>query len=202
MVPNLGLGVSTELARRFAASGLPGSAPRATGTVDVSKLPADSSAYYAGNDWNKFISDYGPLLEKQLASLDSMEMVKQAEKDAAVTPGLMSGAIDRAAARRGGVTATQRAALDAGRALTTATNTADTLNNARIDQRTRNTEAALKLSGLGTNIYQMGLDNVRESEGLAAQRRMNNAASKEAWKSSMLSGATTLGSAALFAFAM
>lgn len=161
-------------------------APTAAGTVDLTKLKAGSAAGFAGQDWNKFMTDYGPILEKQLASLNSNAMVDKAAEDARVVPGLMSGAVDRAARRRGGMTFSQRLALGQSRKLTDATTTADLMNNARLDQRNRNTESAYKLSGLGTDIYQMGLDNVRESEGLATQRRMNNAARQQQEKSNIL----------------
>ena len=175
-----------------------GTTSQVTGTVDLAGLPQGGAAYYAGQDWNKFMADWGPLIEKQMASLKSTKLVDQAQKDAAVVPGLMAAATERAAARRGGMTASQRTAMTAQRGLTKATSTADMLNNARIDQRQRNTDVGLSLSGLGTDIYQMGLDSVRESEGLAAQRKMNNDAAKSQYKSNLLSGALTLGAAAAF----
>lgn len=167
-------------------SATPTASQAATGTVNLSKLKSGSAAYYAGEDWNKFMTDYGPILQQQLATLNSTKMVDKAAEDARVVPGLMESAADRAAARRGGKTNTQSNALTAFREKNRATTTAGLMNNSRLDQRQRNTDTAYKLSGLGTDVYQMGLDNVRESEGLATQRRMNNAASKQAQKQNML----------------
>jgi len=169
-----------------------------TGVVDLSKLPQGGAAYYSGEDWNKFMTDYGPLLERQLASLDDQSLVKTAERDAKVVPGLAIKAADRAAMRRGGYTLPQFASLYKTRNVNAATQTADILNNARMDQRNRNLDTAYKYSQLGTDIYQMGLDNVRESEGLATQRRMNNQAAKQAHKQNLMGlGMTTLAAFAL-----
>lgn len=192
-----GLNVLSQLREKIGTNGAVRAQTAGSNTVNVSGLPAGSAAAYAGADWNKFMTDYGPLIEKQMLSLNSTYMVDLAEKDAAMVPGLMAGAVDRAAQRRGGVTNTQRASLASTRALNTASNTADVLNNARIDQRTRNTDTALRLSGLGTDIYQMGLDNVRESEGLAAQRKVNNAAASQSYKQNLLGAGLT--AAAMFA---
>lgn len=185
------------LAERVASGSTATPTATPSGIVDTSKLPAGSAAAVSGADWNKFWTDWGPLIEQQMGSLNSNAMVERAKGDAAAVPGQMAGAVDRALSRRGGATASQRAALDAGRAVNTATTTADIMNNARIDQRTRNTDAALKMSGLGTSIYQMGLDNVRESEGLAAQRKMNNDSAKAAWKSNLIGAGATLAAAAI-----
>lgn len=165
-------------------------------SVNTASLPAGSSAAYAGADWNTFMRDYGPLIERQMGSLNSTELVDRAKADAAVVPSLVTGATRRAAQRRGGMTLTQRTALGRAGEVSEAATSADLINNARLDQRQRNTETAYKLSGLGTDIYQMGLDNVRESEGLAAQRRANNAAASQQAKSNALGLATT--AAAMF----
>lgn len=165
-----------------------------TGVVDLSKLKAGSAASYSGEDWNKFMTDYGPLIEKQMASLNSTGLVDKAAKDAAVVPGLMNRAADRAAQRRGGVTNSQKMSLATSRSFNNATTVADIMNNSRLDQRNRNVDTAFKLSGLGTDVYQMGLDNVRESEGLATQRRMNNAARQQQQKSNMLGAGLTIAS--------
>lgn len=196
--------LSEQLAAGLAAQRAPAApaAPVPAGNVDLTKLKAGSAAYYSGEDWNKFMTDYGPIIEKQMASLNSTSMVDKAQKDATVVPGLMAGAVDRAAQRRGGMTFSQRLSLAKSRSLNDAATSADIINNARLDQRNRNTETAYKLSGLGTDIYQMGLDNVRESEGLATQRRINNATANQQAKSNLMGAAATLGSAALFAFAV
>lgn len=165
--------------------------------VNTSSLPAGSTAAYAGEDWNKFMQDWGPLIEKQMQSLTDGSMVQRAIDDAARTPGQMSGAIARSVARRGGLGATQQAAIDASRQFSDPLQAANTINNARIDQRTRNFDTALKLSGLGTDVYQMGMDNIRESEGLAAQRKMNNRAADAAFKQNLLAGGLTLAAAFL-----
>lgn len=201
--PSLSEQLSAGLAaQRAAAAPATTGAPTATGAVDLSKLKAGSAAYYSGEDWNKFMTDYGPIIEKQMASLNSTAMVDRASKDATRVPDLMEGAVNRAAQRRGGITSTQFHGLAASREMNRATTTADLLNNARLDQRNRNTETAYKMSGLGTDVYQMGLDNVRESEGLATQRRINNATASQQAKSNVMGAAATIGSAALFALAM
>jgi len=177
--------------------GVPAAQPTVANTVNMAGIPSGTAASYASSDWNKFITDYGPLIDKQMASLNSTKMVDQARKDAAVAPGLLSGAVDRAAARRGGLTSTQHLALDASRPLTAVTTSADLINNARMDQRQRNVDTAQKMSALGTDVYQMGLDNVRESEGLAAQRRINNANAKASAKSANMGAAGTVVMAAV-----
>ena len=171
--------------------------PSAPYQVYLGELPAGTSAHYAGEDWNKFMADWGPLIQKQMGSLTDNSMVERAVADAARTPGQVAGAVDRNVARRGGVQGDQRLALDAARTLYNPLQAANTINNARIDQRTRNFDTALKLSGLGTDVYQMGLDNIRESEGLAAQRKMNNDASKAAWKQNLIGGGLTLAAAVM-----
>lgn len=168
--------------------------------VDLGQVPDGTSADYAGQDWNKFMADWGPLIEKQMASLTDNSMVDRAAKDAERTPGQIAGAVDRNIARRGGVQGDQRMAIDASRQLYNPLQAANTMNNARIDQRTRNFDTALKLSGMGSDVYQMGLDNIRESEGLAAQRRMNNAQAKATNKQNLVSGGITLATAAAMAF--
>jgi len=192
-----------NIASRFAEYGLGGAPKQASDAsyqVDTSSLPGGSTAAHAGEDWNKFMQDWGPLIQKQMESLTDNSMVQRAEEDAARTPGQVAGAMDRALARRGGTGATQHAALAAARQYSDPLQAANTINNARIDQRTRNFDTAIKLSGLGTDVYQMGMDNIRESEGLAAQRKMNDRAASAAYKQNLLSGALTLGSAAAMAF--
>ena len=135
-----------------------------------------------------------------MASLTDNSMVDRAAKDAERTPGQIAGAVDRNIARRGGVQGDQRMAIDASRQLYNPLQAANTMNNARIDQRTRNFDTALKLSGMGSDVYQMGLDNIRESEGLAAQRRMNNDQAKATNKQNLVSGGITLATAAAMAF--
>ena len=106
--------------------------------VDLGQVPDGTSADYAGQDWNKFMADWGPLIEKQMASLTDNSMVDRAAEDAARTPGQIAGAVDRNIARRGGVQGDQRMAIDASRQLYNPLQAANTMNNARIDQRTRN----------------------------------------------------------------
>lgn len=178
-----------------------GAAPAAgSNLVNLSGIPSGTTAAYAGQDWNKFWTDYGPLIQKQMSSLNSTDMVDKARADSRVAPGLMTGAVDRAIARRGGATATQRLALDASRPITAATTSADLINNARMDQRQRNVDTAQKMSALGTDIYNMGLDNVRESEGLAAQRRINNANAKASAKSANMGAAASVAMTAAVLF--
>jgi hypothetical protein len=195
-------GFTPEMLDRLRQSGGLNSTANANASyqVDLGQVPDGTSADYAGQDWNKFMADWGPLIEKQMASLTDNSMVDRAAKDAERTPGQIAGAVDRNIARRGGVQGDQRMAIDASRQLYNPLQAANTMNNARIDQRTRNFDTALKLSGMGSDVYQMGLDNIRESEGLAAQRRMNNAQAKATNKQNLVSGGITLATAAAMAF--
>lgn len=183
-----------------ANAGAPAAGGNAPYQVNLGTIPAGTSANYAGQDWNKFMADWGPLIEKQMATLTDNSMVDRAVTDAARTPGQIAGAVDRNIARRGGVQGDQRLALDASRELYNPLQAANTINNARIDQRTRNFDTALKLSGMGSDVYQMGLDNIRESEGLSAQRKINNAQAKAQNKQNLVSGGITLATAAAMAF--
>lgn len=198
------LGLPPDIVERIRKNGGVDSTtnPNAPYQVSLNGIPAGTAANYAGQDWNKFMSDWGPLIEKQMNSLKDNSMVDQAVEDAARTPGQMAGAVDRNIARRGGVQGDQRRAIDSARELYNPLQAANTINNARIDQRTRNFDTALKLSGMGSDVYQMGLDNIRESEGLAAQRKVNNAQAKAQNKQNLVSGGLTLASAAAAAFFM
>lgn len=195
-------GLTPEILERLRQTGGLNSTTNANAPyqVDLGQVPDGTSADYAGQDWNKFMADWGPLIEKQMASLTDNSMVDRAAKDAERTPGQIAGAVDRNIARRGGVQGDQRMAIDASRQLYNPLQAANTMNNARIDQRTRNFDTALKLSGMGSDVYQMGLDNIRESEGLAAQRRMNNDQARAANKQNLVSGGITLATAAAMAF--
>lgn len=126
-------------------------------------------------DWDRFTTDYTPLLNHQMASLKDNSLVERAETDAPAIAERDAAMSARATARRGlALTQDQSEALTRRRSLATATQTADMVNNARLNQRDRNEATASNLANFGADMRNQAMDNMLNGMGIASNRAANN----------------------------
>jgi hypothetical protein len=148
------------------------------------------------DQWQHYLRQFAPLEEQLVSDIDSNELVERAANDAATQVGAGKASLDRSIARYGlNMTGAQRAQLERQRQLGAATNTAQSINTARIDQRERNLGVAADLMMKGRGVSSSAIDGLGQAAGLEAQRNAANAQAKAQSSAQTLN--TALGVASL-----
>ena len=150
-------------------------------------------------DWREFLNTAQVLIPELADSLDSTALIDQAREDATVANSQAQEARRLAMERRGiKLSDAQASYLNRADALNAATNTAQTVNNARLDQQQRNDTLLQNMANFAGQVQSLAGDNVRSANHLASQRAMNNRAAREQQRQELTSMATTLITAGLF----
>lgn len=150
------------------------------------------------NQEARFSQFIDPIINKQLGSIDSTEIIDRAVKDAGTSFEGVEGQVSRQASRRGlSLTPSQLKAFRRHANIGQATGTVDTIANARISQEERNTRVAAELSNQGQGLSSIGLSGLGAANARDASRSNANAQQSAAFTDGLISTGAGLATAAL-----
>lgn len=134
-------------------------------------------------EWNAFLKQYKPLMDKMMGGMSDTAMVDAAAVDVPRTIEQQQQAGARALARRGvAVTGDQAAALERRTTLNKSLSLAQGMNSARTTQRAVNETRANTVADLRSTMMNNGMNNLNTAAGLAANRDMANRSAEAAAK--------------------
>lgn len=164
-------------------------------------MSADATlAAVTRDQWNHYLQQFAPLENELVGDVNSRELVEKAASSAATQTAVGNASLDRSISRYGlNMTGVQRSQLERQQALGNATNTAQAVNTARIDQRDRNLSLAANLMQQGRGVSSSAISGLGDAANSEAQRNAANAQAKAQAKAQRTSTiATGLGIAAAF----
>lgn len=139
-----------------------------------------------------------PLIDKQLDSLESTEILDRAIADSGQAFEGVEGQVSRQTSRRGlRLTPSQLKAFRRHANIGQATGTINTISNARIAQEERNTAVAANLSNMGNGLSGIGMQGLGLSAQRDANRRNANAQQSSNYTNSLIGTGAGLATAAL-----
>lgn len=139
-----------------------------------------------------------PLIDKQLDSLESTEILDRAIADSGQAFEGVEGQVSRQTSRRGlRLTPSQLKAFRRHANIGQATGTINTISNARIAQEERNTAVAANLSNMGNGLSGIGMQGLALSAQRDANRRNANAQQSSNYTNSLIGTGAGLATAAL-----
>lgn len=133
--------------------------------------PYRPAGFFADVDWRAFVSRAAPHLQNLIPSLNSTALVDRAETDVASGRVRQQAINARSLARRGlGVPPALAQTQDRADAIATT----NIMNNARLQQRDRNTALATNLATTGNQLRQLGMTNALGAASIQSGREMYN----------------------------
>lgn len=163
--------------------------------------PGDTLAQVADAQWNQYLTDYVPVENEAVASLRDTSVVDDAKKRVEGTTGQLRRARQRTQRElsRYGLrqTAAERNATDAGLRMGVASNNADILNNARLNQFDRNRSLRNELINVGRGLASESIDGLAAAAEMEGRRDAANRQAKAAQEAQYTQAAATIASSAM-----
>ena len=165
-------------------------------------MSADATlAAITRDQWNHYLQQFAPLENELVGDVNSRDLVTKAAKTAATQTRVGDASLDRSISRYGlNMTGVQRAQLERQQAIGNATNTAQAVNTARVDQRDRNLSLAANLMQQGRGVSSSAISGLGDAANSEAQRNAHNAQAKAQAKAQQTSTAIGIVGLGIMAF--
>lgn len=149
----------------------------------------------------RYESDYIPVEDQAIASLDDTSLVKRARQSTVNGFSRSVGRFNRDLSRYGvAPSAADRENSNLRFSFDAARTSADTVNNSRLDQFDRNRSVRGELINIGRSLANESFSNVSEAAGLQTSRENNNRAASASSKAGLLNLGGQVASAALYSW--